>query len=68
MDHRDIPKTAFATHNSHYEWQVTPFGLENALATFQRAIKSVVLKHCLKNVVNYFSDVVVHTTTFEDHL
>ncbi|GJU15279.1 putative reverse transcriptase domain-containing protein [Tanacetum coccineum] len=30
----DIPKTAFRTRYSHYEFQVTPFGLTNASAVF----------------------------------
>nr|GEV21490.1 reverse transcriptase domain-containing protein [Tanacetum cinerariifolium] len=30
----DIPKTAFKTRYSHYEFQVMPFGLSNALAIF----------------------------------
>lgn len=64
----DVSKTAFVTHSGHYEWLVMPFGLKNAPATFQRAMKSVIQRHHLKNVVNYFDDIVVHTTTFEEHL
>jgi hypothetical protein len=31
----DVEKTAFRTHHNHFEFLVMPFGLSNALATFQ---------------------------------
>jgi hypothetical protein len=34
-------KTAFKIHQGHYQFRVMTFGLTNALATFQCAMKSI---------------------------
>ncbi|XP_047270471.1 uncharacterized protein LOC124899586 [Capsicum annuum] len=37
----DIEKTTFRTHDGHFEFLVMPFGLSNALSTFQATINSI---------------------------
>lgn len=37
----DIHKTAFKTHERHYESLVMPFGLSNVPATFQATINQI---------------------------
>ena len=60
-------KTAFTTPYGLFEFNVMPFGLHNAPATFQRLMNRV-LQGCQEFAQAYIDDVVVYSRTWEEHL
>ena len=60
-------KTAFTTPFGLYEFNVMPFGLHTAPATFQR-LMNWVLKKCRGFAQSYIDDVVVYSNSWEEHL
>ena len=63
----DREKTAFATPFGLYQFRVMPFGLKGAPATFQRMMDRV-LHGMGKFAAAYLDDIVIHSSSWEEHL
>ncbi|TYK01231.1 reverse transcriptase [Cucumis melo var. makuwa] len=63
----DEPKTTCVTRYGAFEFLVMPFGLTNAPATFCKLMNQVFHEYLDKFVVVYLDDIVVYSTTMEEH-
>lgn len=68
VDPKDRDKTAFVTTNGLYRFRVMPFGLCNAPSTFQRLMQLVLAGLDKRTAMAYLDDLIIMSSTCEDHL
>jgi hypothetical protein len=61
-------KTAFQTHQGHFEYKVMSFGLSGAPATFQHAMNTTLAPLLRKCALVFFDDILVYSPTMDPHL
>ncbi|CAF4998130.1 unnamed protein product, partial [Rotaria sp. Silwood1] len=68
LDPASRGKTAFISHVGLFRFRVMPFSLTNAPATFQRLMDLVLGDLKWSCALVYLDDIIVYSSSFEDHL
>ena len=68
LDEQDREKTAFAVPRGKYEFNVTPYGLTNAGASYQRLMDVCLSGLPTNRILAYMDDIVIFSRSFEQHM
>ena len=68
MDEADQEKTSFVTSQNLFCYEVMPFGLKNAGATYQRLVNHMFCPQIGRNVEVYVDDILVKSLDEGKHL
>ena len=68
MDPNDQERTSFVTVQGMYCYQVMPFGLKNAGATYQRLVNKMFQKQIGASMEVYIDDMLVKSVKAEHHI
>ncbi|WVZ93867.1 hypothetical protein U9M48_039820 [Paspalum notatum var. saurae] len=63
----DRYKTAFQTHQGHYEYKVMPYGLTSAPATFQSVMNFILASLLRKCAVVFIDDILIYSKSIQEH-
>nr|GFA71834.1 putative reverse transcriptase domain-containing protein [Tanacetum cinerariifolium] len=63
----DIPKKAFRTRYGHYEFQVTSFGLTNALEVFIDLMNRVCKPYLDRFMIVFIDDILIYSKSRKEH-
>ena len=68
MEEADQEKTSFVTSQGLFYYKVMPFGLKNAVVTYQRLMNKMFVHQIGRNVQVYVDDMLVKSQCEDDHL